>query len=183
MEMEMEMGPEGVDWQAAHRAVQALTGLVCMWDFQEEPGQARLSSGSETYALREASGPVGPISPISPIGRSEGGLFGPYAADLVAGQWLTIPRAECPALQFSGRQPFTISAWLRRSARDIEHCQAIAGMWNETAGTRQYCLFLNLRIWDSADQVCGHVSLEGGPTPGYLYCMSAAIGSTPLSKE
>lgn len=121
VEREAEMEAVGINEQAALRAVQSLPGLV-----KEGPGQARLSSGSEGYALREAGGP---------IARREGGLFGPYAADLVAGQWLTLPRAECPALQFSGRRPFTISAGLRRSARDIKHCQAIAGMWNETAGT------------------------------------------------
>jgi hypothetical protein len=58
----------------------------------------------------------------------------------------------------------------------------VAGIWNETAKKRQYCLFLNLRIWNSAEQVCGHVSAIGGPTPGYRYCMTASIGGTPVSK-
>jgi len=47
-------------------------------------------------------------------------------------------------------------------------------------GKRQYCLFLNLGIWNSAEQVCAHVSSIGGATPGYRYCMDAAIGKTPV---
>jgi hypothetical protein len=55
-------------------------------------------------------------------------------------------------------------------------------MWNEH-GLRQYALFLNLAIHDSAQQVGAHVSNHGGATPGYRYCMDAAIGDTSVPFE
>jgi len=69
---------------------------------------------------------------------------------------------------------------VKRAPKAMKQCQAVAGMWNETGGTRQYCLFLDLGIWDSADSVCGHVSATGKPSPGYEYCMEAGIGAKPI---
>lgn len=74
----------------------------------------------------------------------------------------------------------TVIAWIKRGLKEEQECQAVAGMWNETNLKRQYCLFIDLKIWESSDQVCGHVSSVGGPTPGFKYCMDAAIGSTPI---
>ncbi|AJY75612.1 LamG domain-containing protein [Paenibacillus beijingensis] len=149
-------------------------GLVCLWDFQEEGGSARISKGRCAYALREMAGPVS---------RADDGVLGPYAAKVDFGQWFSIPRSECPGLNFHGdRSGLTIAAWVKREFRETPECQAVAGMWNESRSMRQYCLFLDLKIWDSRDQVCGHVSSVGGPTPGYKYCMTSAIGSTPVTK-
>jgi hypothetical protein len=101
--------------------------------------------------------------------------------ELEEGQWLCCPRNECPALNFHGADArFTLVAWVRRRPKRRDECEAVAGMWNETACTRQYCLFLNLQIWDSVDQACGHLSATGAPSPGYKYCMEATIGETRL---
>ncbi len=70
-------------------------------------------------------------------------------------------------------------AWIKRGRSPGGGCEAVAGMWNEH-GQRQYGLFLNLLIHDSAQQVGAHVSSVGGPTPSHLYCMDAAIGATPV---
>lgn len=149
-------------------------GLVCMWDFQEEGGGMRVSKGRYAYGLQEMAGPVL---------RVEDGVLGPYAAKVDFGQWFSLPRSECPELNFhGGRSGLTVAAWVKREARENPECQAVAGMWNESRRMRQYCLFLDLKIWDSQDQVCGHVSSVGGPTPGYGYCMTAAIGRTPVRK-
>ncbi|MEO1286140.1 MAG: LamG-like jellyroll fold domain-containing protein [Chloroflexota bacterium] len=72
-------------------------------------------------------------------------------------------------------------AFLARFIPDTYDCETIAGIWDESRKKRQYCLFLDLPIWDSGDQVGGHVSYHGGPTPNYKYCMDAAIGATPLT--
>ena len=149
--------------------------LVCFWDFQESPGEARVARGPYRYRLVEMNGP---------IRREPGGIFGPYAARLERGQWFLLPRRECPALDFHGRSAsLTLAAWIKRSAGESRECQAVAGMWNEEERKRQYALFLNLRIWNSAEQAAGHVSSCGGPTPGYPWCMTAAIGRTPVSRE
>lgn len=148
--------------------------LVSFWDFQEESGTARVAKGPCPYRLTEMAGQ---------IERVEGGLFGPYTARVAFGQWWNLPRAQCPSLDFHGPEAkLTVIAWLKRENRENEGCQAIAGMWNETERKRQYCLFLDLRIWESGDQVCGHVSSSGGPTPGYKWCMTTAIGRTKVQK-
>lgn len=148
-----------------------IPNLISFWDFQESAGETRVAVGPYSYVLREAGGEVA---------RADEGVFGPFSAHFGTGSYLTIPRRESPALNISGPgAQVSIVAWVKR-AEGYPGCQAVAGVWNEH-GQRQYCLFLNLHIWDSAEQVCAHVSNTGGPTPGYKYCMDAAIGTTPVS--
>jgi hypothetical protein len=131
-----------------------------------------VSQGRCRYRLEERNGP---------IERADEGVFGPHAANVRFGQWFRIPRARCPALDVHGpKAQVTVAAWVKREAADYDGCEAIAGFWDETRRKRQYCLFLNLKIWKGSQQVCGHVSSVGGPTPGYLYCMDASIGGTPV---
>jgi hypothetical protein len=145
---------------------------------QEPAGRPRVAVGPKAYVLTEHGGKVL---------RANEGVFGPHSADFdsvdTTGPWLQIARRDCPALNFSGpRAKLTMVAWVKRRPMPDRawSCQAVAGMWNEH-GKRQYCLFLNLRIHDSGEQVCAHISHVGGPTPGYKYCMDAAIGATPVS--
>ncbi|MNI33225.1 hypothetical protein D3C73_871610 [compost metagenome] len=148
--------------------------LIAFWDFQEEAGQGRVAKGPFNYVLKECAGHVQ---------RVEDGIFGPFAASFQFGDWLSIPRVECPELDFHGeKSDLTIIAWLKREENDYGHCQAVAGIWNETEEKRQYAMFLNLRIWDSSEQVGGHVSSSGGPTPGHPWCMTSSIGATPVTK-
>jgi hypothetical protein len=155
--------------------VRSLPTPVCRWTFQEDAGQPRWSKGRERYALREMAGPVA---------RVEDGVLGRYALSLSEGQWLRIPRAQCPALDFHGADAsFTLVAWVKRRNKSHRECQAVAGMWNETVGTRQYGMFLDLHIWDSAHQACGHLSATGVASPGYRFCMEAAIGATAVGLE
>lgn len=150
-----------------------LPGLVSFWDFQEPAGEARADLGANDYRLREGAGPVA---------RVEGGVFGPYAAFLQPGDFFVIPRAECPALNLCGAAAqVSVVAWLQRHRKREVQCEAIAGMWHETAKQRQYGLFLDLRIHQAGDNVAGHVSASGGPTPGYPWCMDAAIGAGYLT--
>ncbi|MEK3724530.1 LamG-like jellyroll fold domain-containing protein [Paenibacillus sp. FSL H8-0034] len=162
--------------QAGDRAASAVLnvpGLVTFWDFQEPQGELPVSKGKEQYVLEEGG---------SAIFKGNEGVFGPVSANILNGQWYRIARNDCPSLDFHGKTAFTICTWLKRSG-DYEStkCEAVVGMWDETDKHRQYCMFLNLRIWESAQQLCGHVSAEGGPTPDYKYCMSAAIGQTEVS--
>jgi hypothetical protein len=155
-----------------------LPDLLCFWTFQEPEGRARHSLGPRDYALTEIGGT---------IARADDGIFGPHAAVFgqhraIAGPCLYIPRADCPALDVNGpRAQLTIVAWIKRfdQPEHVAQCQAVAGIWNEH-DRRQYCMFLNLRIHESAEQVCAHISHTGGPTPGHRYCMDAAIGATPV---
>lgn len=152
--------------------IQELPGLVSFWDFQEPPGTPRLAVGAGAYALAEMAGPVE---------RVGGGLFGPHAAFLRAGQWLSIPRRDCPRLDLHGpRAQVSVVAWIRRHRKAAIECEFVAGIWNESRARRQYGLFLDLRLDGSADQVGGHVSGTGGPSPGSRWCLEASIGAHPV---
>ncbi|ATC65419.1 hypothetical protein CMV30_16525 [Nibricoccus aquaticus] len=148
------------------------TEPLCRWHFQEPTGTPRVSEGWHRYELVEREGP---------ITRVEDGICGRFSMELREGQWLNLPRAGCAGLNLHGPQPFSVVAWVKRAPKSFKQCQAVAGMWNETGETRQYCLFLDLTIWDSADSVCGHVSATGKPSPGYEYCMEAGIGAKPVA--
>lgn len=153
--------------------ITGLPGLVCFWDFQEPAGRPRLAKGPHGYALQERAGPVE---------RVAGGVFGEHALELKRGQYLGIDRADCPALDIQGPDAaVTVVAWLQRHRKREVQCEAVAGMWNESRKKRQYGLFLDLRIHQSGDNVAGHVSATGVPTPGYPWCMDAAIGASYLT--
>jgi hypothetical protein len=146
--------------------------LISFWDFAEPAGQPRVAKGPHAYGLIERAGPVE---------RVADGVFGPHAALVREGQYFDIPRRDCPALNLHGPDAqVTVVAWLKWHHKTNRECEAVAGMWHETGRRRQYCLFLNLSIWNSKDQVCGHVSNVGGPTEGYKYCMDASIGQTQI---
>jgi hypothetical protein len=150
------------------RVVAQWPGLISFWDFQEPPGRPRVAFGPQRYQLLER-GSV-------PYARE--GVFGPQSAQFGGGGWLEVPRAQGPALNIHGPDAqVTVVAWLKRTHAPGNACEAVAGVWNEH-DRRQYCLFLNLGIHNSSQQVCAHVSATGGPTPGFRYCMEAAIGAT-----
>jgi hypothetical protein len=151
-------------------------GLVAFWDFQEPAGSPRVSG---PYRLREKAGRVE---------RVEGGVFGPYAARLRYGQWFQVDRAELGRLDIHGpKAEVTVVAWIWRE--DRRPWQAIAGVWDETRGRRQYCLFLNaprgtdaveMKRHPLADRLHGHVSAVGGPTPGEQFCITYSSSATPV---
>ncbi len=160
------------------QTVLSVPQLVCFWNFQDD-GSERADLGPHRYALREQGGKVARVTP------PDGAVFGSHAAQFTGETGagiLSLPRAACPALNLHGTQAqVSVVAWMRRDTTHPDmarSCQAVAGMWNEHA-KRQYCLFLNLRIHESAEQVGAHISSVGGPTPGFKYCMDAAIGKTP----
>ncbi len=149
--------------------VSGMNGIVSFWDFAKE--EPFVSEGSKNYILKKANDSVR-ISEMKGI----------KCLRLEEGGYLYIPRAECPALDFHGEHSsFTIIAKVNRLKKSYEQCEAIAGMWNETQKKRQYYLFLNLLQKESGDQVCGHVSYVGGPTPGHRWAMDASIGKTPIA--
>jgi hypothetical protein len=149
-----------------------IPGLVSFWDFQEPTGETHIAKGPVGARLTAMAGEMDRVSP---------GVFDPHALRLREGQWLRVPRQECGALNICGAAAqVSVVAWLQRHRQSGDHCEAVAGIWNESRRQRQYCLFMNLHIWDSHHQVCGHVSNVGGPTPGYRYCMDASIGATAV---
>ncbi len=157
--------------ESLRAAVLGTPGLVSFWDFQEPAGVPHVAKGPQASPLREPAGAVEVVHE---------GVFGQRSLRFGDGPYAMIPRAELGRLNIHGpRAQVSVVTWLKRSGSDYGGCQAVAGVWNEHA-RRQYCLFLNLHIWDSAEQVGAHISGIGGATPGYKYCMDAAIGATPV---
>jgi hypothetical protein len=153
-----------------------LPNLVAFWDFQRS-GDRFASDRGERYTLASRSGPLAVVDdPAAP--------FGGRALRLDEGQWLAIPRAACPRLDIHGPEgQVTVVAWLKRDRTAEDHCEFIAGQWNESGMSRQYGLFLNIDVWVAGDRICGHLSHVGGPTPGFRYCIDGAMGATPIAHD
>ena len=154
--------------------------LVCFWDFQKRANGGYVSSGSHAYTLKPQNGP---------IETSPDGVFG-SSLKIRQGQWLLLPREDCPALNFHGRDEVTIVAWIQRESDSV--WQYIAGMWNERDAKRQYALFTcagsqtNFETMDripAKHQTHGYASDVGGATPGKPFCFSYASGKTKLPKR
>jgi hypothetical protein len=99
-----------------------------------------------------------------------------------------IERAQIGALDLHGKDAqVTVAAWIRRE--DKSSWQAVAGVWDETRGKRQYCLFLNaprgtqadeMKRYPLANRTHGHVSAIGGATPGDKACITYSSGATEI---
>jgi len=149
-----------------------IPNLVAFWNF-DQSGTRFVACQGEPYVLRSASGELEVVD--------DPDAYGGKALELREGQWLSIPRRDCPGLDIHGRDGhLTLIAWLRRGTTAVPHCEFIAGQWNETHLGRQYGLFLNISVWGGHDRVFGHLSNLGGPTPGYKYCMDGPMGATPV---
>lgn len=149
-------------------------GLVAFWDFPTRTNESYLATGGEAYRLVEQAGPMASV-------EDEKAPFGGRALHVAEGQWLRIGRADCPRLDIHGPQGrLTVLAWIRRAETHHGSCEFVAGQWNETELSRQYGLFLNIEVWGERDQVCGHLSTTGGPTPGHRYCADGAMGATAI---
>jgi len=146
-------------------------GLLCFWDFDSQ--NPLVSKGKYEYTLQNGHSPVS-IEAEGPVSGN--------SIRIEEGQYLFIPRSECAGLNLHGKDAqVTVLAWVKRQPKSYVQCEAIAGMWNETQKKRQYCLFLNIQLYDSANQVSGHVSGVGGPTPGERWCVDVSIGNTVIN--
>lgn len=138
----------------------ATDGIVALWDFRESDGYPRTSIVGETYPLKEANGPVG---------RAEEGPLSGYSARFDGETYLSLPNHETGGLNIYGEnRGVTVMAWIRWGARKNSF---VAGMWNEyqDGGKRQYGLFASLPHYNGDQQVCGHISRTGKPTPPFPY--------------
>lgn len=151
-----------------------IPGLSAFWHFTESSDQFSSCQG-EPCTLISRSGTL-------KAGPESGAPLGGSALTLKEGQWLNIPRSKAAPLDYGGtHSAHTLVAWIFREVKSNRECEFLAGMWNETQKGRQYALFLNIGVWRQQDQVCGHLSNTGGPTPGYKYCIDGPVGSTPVS--
>jgi len=150
-----------------------IPGLVSYWRFSKSSDSFTAIQG-EKYTLKSQSGVLNVLD-------DKKSPHGGKVLDIKEGQWLNIPRKDCPGLDIHGKDGhFTMVAWIKRQKTIHNQCEFIAGQWNESGGSRQYGLFLNIDVWGQKDQICGHLSNVGGPTPGYKYCMDGSMGATKI---
>lgn len=153
-----------------------IPGLVSFWNFKKSSDRFIAEQG-QPYCLQSRSG-------LLDVVEDQDAAFGGTALHLHEGQWLSIPRLNCPDLDIHGRDGhLTLVAWIKREKTEHTHCEFIAGQWNETNRGRQYGLFLNIKVWGVNDRVFGHLSNIGGPTPGYKFCMDGCMGATEVPHD
>ncbi|WP_236980204.1 LamG domain-containing protein [Membranihabitans maritimus] len=149
--------------------------LVALWKFDEETGNPRRALGEENFILEEGNGPVKRIN--------EGPISG-KSIYLDGNKYLSLPNSQTGTLNLHGKdQEVTVVAWIKWTG---EQTGFIGGMWNEYAegGKRQYGLFVDLPYYNGADQVCGHISHTGKPTPPFPYSIdySASKQTVPVDE-
>jgi hypothetical protein len=148
--------------------------LIALWDFKEAEGQHRKSLRGD-FDLAEVNGAV--------PRRPEGPLSG-YSAYFGAGPYLSLANAKTGALNIFGpKQGVTVMAWVKWTG---EQTGFVGGMWNEyqDGGKRQYGLFVSLPHYNGKNQVCGHISWTGKPTPPFPYSSdySASAQEVPANQ-
>jgi hypothetical protein len=150
-------------------------GLVSLWKFNEKSGNERKASGQGEFPLKESGGKV--------LRISEGPLSG-YSVLLDGTNFLTLSHSQTGPLNIYGdRSEVTLIAWIKWTG---EQTGFVGGMWNEyqDGGKRQYGLFISLPHYNGEDQVCGHISATGKPTPPFPYSIdySASRQKVPINE-
>ena len=142
------------------KKIKSTEGFTALWTFDEKPGKARKAIGKGKYALKEGNGRI--------ERENEGPLSG-YSIKLDGSNFLSLPNSKTKTLNIHGiDQGVTVIAWVKWTG---EQTGFVGGMWNEyqDGGKRQYGLFLSLPYYNGRDQVCGHISKSGKPTPPFPY--------------
>lgn len=147
--------------------------LVAVWDFKEKAGESRIARGKGKFPLQEQNGL---------IPRVDGGPLSGYSALFEDGKYLSLPNAATGSLNIHGPgSEVTVLAWVKWRG----NTGFVGGMWNEysSGGKRQYGLFVNLPHYNGRDQVCGHISYTGKPTPPFPYSIDYSASAQTLEKD
>jgi hypothetical protein len=115
--------------------------------------------------------------------RIDEGLLSGYSTQFSGKSYLLLPNAKTGALNIHGpEQGVTVIAWVKWSG---EQTGFVGGMWNEyqDGGKRQYGLFVSLPYYNGANQVCGHISLTGKPTPPFPYSIDYSASKQTVEKQ
>lgn len=157
------------------KKIKSLDGLVSLWKFNEKPGKVRKELGHGEFSLTESNGKIYRIN--------EGPISG-YSILLDGTNYLTLSHSQTGPLNIYGdKSEITLIAWIKWTG---EQTGFVGGMWNEyqDGGKRQYGLFISLPHYNGKDQVCGHISKTGKPTPPFPYSIdySASEQKVPLNE-
>lgn len=150
-------------------------GFVALWSFAEPAGSERKAVGADKYPLQEGNGRIERVD--------EGPISG-YSVKLEGSNYLKLSNSMLGQLNIHGvDQEISVVAFIKWTG---EQNGFIGGMWNEyhDGGKRQYGLFVSLPHYNGADQVCGHISRTGKPTPPFPYSLdySASKQKVPVNE-
>lgn len=153
--------------------IKSTSGLVAFWDFSEKAGKPRKAFGKGKFPLAEQKGA---------IPRADEGPLSGYSAVFRDSAYLSLPNSKTGALNIYGKnQGVTVMAWVKWEGKT----GFVGGMWNEYAsgGKRQYGLFVSLPYYNGGDQVCGHISWTGKPTPPFPYSIDYSASKQIVQKS
>jgi hypothetical protein len=161
--------------QALEKTIQSTRNLVALWKFDEPSGKPRKARGKGKFRLYEQGGKVD---------RVEDGPVSGYSIKLDGTTFLSLPNDKTGKLNIHGPgSTVTVVAWVKWSG---EQTGFVGGMWNEyqDGGKRQYGLFISLPHYNGRNQVCGHISKTGKPTPPFPYSIdySASAEEVPADE-
>ncbi|WP_162418757.1 LamG domain-containing protein [Cyclobacterium roseum] len=162
----------GFGRQDPMQVLTAKRGLVALWDFKEPAGMPRKAVGKGDFPLNERNGP---------IARMEEGPLSGFSSHFEKNAFLALPFEKTGALNIHGKgQEITVMAWVKWFGKT----GFVGGMWNEftDGGKRQYGLFVDLPHYNGGNQVCGHVSASGGPTPPFPYSCDYSASKQELTR-
>ena len=153
--------------------IKETNGLVALWDFKEKEARKRKAVGMAKFPLKEINGTLPRIN--------EGPLSG-FSARFGNKAFLKIENAKTGALNIYGDvQGVTVLAWVKWEG----NTGFVGGMWNEykDGGKRQYGLFVSLPHYNGENQVCGHISKTGKPTPPFPYSIDYSASAQTIAKN
>lgn len=148
--------------------------LIALWTFDEPPGNPREALGINNFPLKEVNGPIKRLD--------EGPLSG-FSIKLEGKNFLSLENADVGGLNIHGAgAEVTVIAWVKWTR---EQTGFVGGMWNEyqEGGKRQYGLFISLPHYNGLNQVCGHISKTGKPTPPFPYSIDYSASNQTVPKE
>ena len=154
--------------------IKSTDGLIALWMFEERPGKARKAIGNRRFPLRENNGEIERIY--------EGPVSG-YSIKLDGSKYLSLKNIKTNELNLYGKgSEVTVIAWVKWTGVQTGF---VGGMWNEyqDGGRRQYGLFISLPYYNGLDQVCGHISMSGKPTPPFPYSIDYSASKQKVLKN
>ena len=172
----------GADTTGNPSEVIQIPNLVAFWTFGEQPGQAKLSTGTkEKHPLIEVG---------KPISREDGGPYSGHHIHFDGSQYLRIPHAELGDLDIGGKDA-AVSMFAVVKMDDMSRGVTIAGIWsegkgaNDDTGTRQYAMLLNMPTYGGPKNLTPHISSEGGVSrrkdgTGMPWCADYAASVSPV---
>jgi hypothetical protein len=153
--------------------IKQFPGLVALWDFKEKEGRNRKAIGLGKFPLKEQNGTLPRVN--------DGPLSG-YSAQFGNKAFLSLENSKTGELNiFGDGQGVTVIAWVKWEGST----GFVGGMWNEyqDGGKRQYGLFVSLPHYNGRDQVCGHISKTGKPTPPFPYSIDYSASKQTVAKN